>query len=98
MRKKPVPVSLIITPSTVPKIAILDADMVMAKKIVKKKKHCQVVNVLKESVGASTIIRHIMDLEVNLIIGKLLASAPTIKNSSQKIFLKTKLLSSTTTL
>lgn len=49
------------------------------KKSIKRKKHPCIVNILKESIGATTIIKDILDLRINLIIGKLLISAPIIK-------------------
>lgn len=49
------------------------------KKTVERKKHSCNVNILKESVGTTTIIMRILDLSVNLIVGKLLASVPAIE-------------------
>lgn len=56
-----------------------DAKADESKKSVEKKKHSWVINVLKESVGATTITKCILDLGINLTVGKLLASAPTIE-------------------
>lgn len=56
-----------------------DAETGKLKKTIKRKKHPRVVNILKESVGVTTITKRILDLEINLIVGKLLASAPAIK-------------------
>ena len=50
--------------------AILNADIVKAKKSVEKKKHLQVVNNLKKFVEATTIIKQILDLRVSFIVDK----------------------------
>ncbi len=39
---------------------------------------------LKESVGATIITKHIPDLGVNLTVGELLASAPTVEKQLTK--------------
>lgn len=49
------------------------------KKTIERKKHPCNVNILKKSVGTTTIIKRILDLSVNLIVGKLLASVPAIE-------------------
>lgn len=50
--------------------------MDIAKKNIKRKKHFEAVNVLKKFVKATNIIKRILDLRINIIIGKLLAFAP----------------------
>lgn len=35
------------------------------KKIIKKKKYLQIINVLKKSIRAITIIKHILNLRIN---------------------------------
>lgn len=60
------------------------------RKTVKKKKHLQVVNMLKKSVGATTITKCILDLEVNLAISELLASVPAIEKQLTKAITKDK--------
>ena len=63
---------------------MLDADMAMAKKSVERKKHFRVVNILKEFIRVTIIRKRILDLEVNLIVGKLLAFAPAVKKQFTK--------------
>ncbi len=62
VRENPASAPPIVTPSTAPETAMLDADTTMAKKSIERKKYPRVVNVLKESVGATTIIKRILDL------------------------------------
>ena len=69
-------------------IAIPDADMATTKKSVEKKRHSQVVNVLKESIGATTITKRISDLRVSLIVGELLASTPAVEKQLTKAISK----------
>lgn len=49
------------------------------KKRLERKKHLQIVNMLKKSIGVTTITKGILDLEINLTVKELLASALTIK-------------------
>lgn len=65
-----------------------DAKTGKPKKTVKRKKHLRVVNILKKSVGAMTIIKRILDLRVNLTIGQLLASAPAVEKQLTKTITK----------
>lgn len=58
-----------------------DAESTLIKKTVENKKHPQVVNVLKECMGTTTITNRILDSDVNLTFGKLPASAPAIDQS-----------------
>lgn len=60
------------------------------KKKIEKKKHLYIVNRLKKSVRPITIIKYILNLKVNLIIGKLPALAPTIKKQLVKAITKDK--------
>lgn len=46
------------------------------------------VNILKELVGTTTIIKYILDLRVSLIIGKLLVSVPVIEKQLIKAISK----------
>ncbi|MCJ1343493.1 hypothetical protein MMC31_001687 [Peltigera leucophlebia] len=71
-------------PPTTQKEAMPDAKGTTAKKIVERKKYPRVVNVLKESVGATTITKRIQDLGVNLTVGELLASAPAVEKQFTK--------------
>ncbi len=64
--------------------AMPDAEATEPKKQVEKKKHLRVVNVLKKSVGATTITKRILDLGVNLTVGELLASAPAVEKRLTK--------------
>lgn len=65
-------------------------DCVMAssepvgKQHVERKKHPRIIGVLKKSVGATMITKRILDLGVNLTVGKLLASAPAVKKQLTK--------------
>ncbi len=61
-------------------MVILDVEGSEPKKIVEKKKHLWVFNVLKKSISITTIIKHILDLGVNLTVGELLALVLTIEN------------------
>ncbi len=58
---------------------MLDVDTTMAKISIESKKYPRVVNVLKESVGATTITKRILDLGVSFTVGELLVSAPTVE-------------------
>ena len=72
----PVPTSALV-PSQ--EAAMPDAEATEPKKQVEKKKHPRVVNVLKESVGVTTITERILDLGVSLTVSESLASAPTVE-------------------
>ena len=61
-----------------------DAEVTQPKKQVERKKNLQVVNFLKESVGATTITKRILDLEVNLMVAELLTSAPAVEKQLTK--------------
>lgn len=61
-----------------------DIETGKLKKTIERKKHLQIINVLKKSVKTTTIIKRILNLEVNLTIGKLLFSALTIENQLTK--------------
>ena len=56
-----------------------DAEAGKPQKMVEKKKYLRVINVLKKSVGTTTITKRILDLDVNLTVDELLASAPGIE-------------------
>lgn len=60
------------------------------KKTIEKKKHLRIVNILKESVGATTITKRILDLRLNLTIDELLASAPAVKKQLTNAIIKNK--------
>lgn len=62
---------------------MLDVDPV-TKKGLERKRNPRVVNVLKESVGATTITKRILDLKVSLTVEKILASAPTVEKQLTK--------------
>lgn len=51
---------------------MLDAEVIITKKTVKRKKHPCIVNILKESIEATTITKHILNFGVNLIINKII--------------------------
>ena len=67
-----------------------DTDTAISKKSVERKRHFQVVNVLKESVGATTIIKQILDLGISFTVGELLASAPAVEKQLTKVIFKDK--------
>lgn len=50
------------------------------------------MNVLNKFVKATTIIKHILDLEVNLIVGKLLTSALAVEKQLTKAITKDEVL------
>lgn len=58
---------------------IPDMEGNMVKKTTERKKYFWVVNILKESMGATTITKHILDFGINLVFGELLASAPAVE-------------------
>lgn len=60
------------------------------KKVLKEKKHFQVVNVLKKFVKVTTITKYILDLKINSIISKLLVSASAIEKQFIKAIFKDK--------
>ena len=64
--------------------AIPDAEVTKPKKQVERKKHPRAGNVLKESVGATTITKYILDSGVNLTVGEFLASAQAVEKQLTK--------------
>lgn len=64
-----------------------DSELV-GKKTVKRKKHPTVVEVLKKSVGVTMITKRILDLEVNLTIGKLFVFAPAVEKQLTKAIME----------
>lgn len=54
---------------------MLDTNMAIIKKCVKKRKYSQIINILKELVEAIIITKNILNLEINIVVSKLLASA-----------------------
>ena len=59
VRKSLVPVLSLTTLFIAPKTAMPDIDMGTTKKSVEKKRHPRIVNVLKKSIGATTITKRI---------------------------------------
>lgn len=51
----------------------------MVKKNIEHKKYSKIVRVLKKTIRATMIIKHILNLEINLTIGELLAFALAIQ-------------------
>lgn len=84
VRENPTPTFPIVTPSTIPKTAISDTDITITKKSVERKKYPWIVNVWKESIGAMTITKQILDLRVSFIVSKLLVSILVIKKQLTK--------------
>lgn len=58
---------------------IMASSEPVKKKYVEYKKHTRMVEVLKKFVRATMIIKHILDLRVNLIVNNLLALAFVVK-------------------
>ncbi len=79
----PTPTS-VLTSNLSQEVAIPDAEAHKPKKTIGRKKHLRVVNMLKESISATTITKRILDLGVNLTIGELLASALVIEKQLTK--------------
>lgn len=75
---------MIATPFIASKIAIADINTAIIKNNIKKKRHIQVVNVLKKSIRVTTIIKQILNFEISFIIGKLLAYALVVENQLGK--------------
>ena len=65
-----------------------DMEASEPSKIVERKIYPQVVNILKESIGAMAITKRILDLWVNLTIGELLVSAPAVKKQLTKAIIE----------
>lgn len=65
-----------------------DEKAMEPKMLIERKKYLQVVNILKEFMGATTVTKHILDLKVNFTIGKLLASASAIEKQLTKAILE----------
>lgn len=93
---KPVRGTSVLAPTLVPaptpnfsqETAIQDVEASEPRRMVERKKYLEVVNMLKESVGATTITKRILDLGVNLTVGELLASAPAFKKQLTKTITK----------
>ena len=69
-----------------------EANTAINKKNVERKRYPQVVNVLKKSVGATTITKQILDLRVNLIVSELLASVPMVEKQLTKAISENKVV------
>ena len=68
-----------------PKIAIPDADNTsIIGKSGEKKRHSQVINIMKEFVETNTIRKCILDLKVKFMVGKLLAFALAVEKRLTK--------------
>ena len=92
VRKSLVPTPLLATLSVVLEKAMPNVDTATIKQSIEKKRHLRVVNVLKESIGATTITKQILDLGVSLTVGKLLASVPVVKKQLTKAISKNKVI------
>lgn len=64
---------------------MLDIKAIELKKIVEKKKYPQMVNILKKILDAIIITKHILDLKINLTVGKLLTSTLAVEKQLTKI-------------
>ena len=67
-----------------------DTNIVISKKNIERKRHLQVINILKESIKATTITKEILDLEISLIVGKLLAFVLAVEKQLIKAISKDK--------
>lgn len=56
-----------------------NAEAIATKKIIERKTHRCIINILKEFVEATIIIKHILNLGINLMVDKLLTLAPAIE-------------------
>lgn len=65
-----------------------EADIAISNKSVERKRYPQVVNVLKESARATTIIKQILDFGISFIVGELLASVPAVEKQLTKAISK----------
>lgn len=65
-----------------------DVETYEPKKIIVRKKHLGVVNILKESIRAITISKHILDLRINLTVSQLLVSSPAVEKQLIKAITK----------
>lgn len=79
IKKSPIPTLLLATSSVAPKTVMPNVDMVQARRSVEKKIYPQVVNILKESIGVTTITNQILDLGISLTVDKLLMFALAIE-------------------
>lgn len=79
----PTPTLLAVLEKVIP-----DMEENKAKKRIKRKKHLCIVNVLRKSVQATTITKHIFNLGLNFTVSKLLASAPAIEKQLTKAISK----------
>lgn len=70
VKDSPLPSAPTTVPLTVLDEAMLNVEGSAAKKNIERKKQPRVVHVLKESVGATTITKCILDLGVNLTVGE----------------------------
>lgn len=71
---------------------IPNAEAITTKKTIKRKKYLHVINILNESIGATKITKRIMDLDINLIVGELLASASVVEKQLAKGILENKVV------
>ena len=67
VKEAPIPISPTPIDISIPEEAIPDVK-VSIKKNLERKRHPRVVNVLKESVGVTTITKRILDLGINLMV------------------------------
>ena len=80
------------TPNPSQEAVMPDAVTGEPKKTVERKKHLRVVNVLKKSVGFTTITKRILDLGLNLTVSELLALALAVEKQLTKAITKDKVV------
>lgn len=67
-----------------------DVEAIATNKIIERKRHPCMVNILKVSIGATIITKRILDLGRNLMVDKLLASAPVVEKQLTKAIFENK--------
>lgn len=72
------------TPNLFQEAVISDVETSKPKRVVKRKKYPWVINILKEYIDATTIIKRILDRHVNLAISVLLVLATTAEKQHTK--------------
>lgn len=61
------------------KVTVPNIEASEPKRIVEKRKHSRIINLIKKSVGAITIIKGIINLGLNLTISELLTLSPVVE-------------------
>lgn len=75
----PIPIANLFQEAAMP-----DLEASEIERTVERKKHLQVVYILKKSIGTTTITKYILDLGVNLTVGELLVLTLAIEKQLTK--------------